>query len=202
MKGFTMENHKPTDFMNRIAIGANPAKAGDVPYQMQQIQEDVAKKVANVKVPGENAKAVTFPTHLYLPEGARSIDIRRLVVLAPGSNDVIMSFQAPEGSTVMFTHYGVFNDALDASLVEFVPTVNFQRVYPFQGDPNDNFRINLGLTVDLGNNALIEAPLQVNPGDTVRWTAVNNDVVNVIMGVRMKGYIDSTGLRPTRVFGG
>ena len=197
-----MDTHNPLDFMNKVAIGANPAKSGDVPYQFDSLQKDIAKKVAEVPVPGQNAKAITLPRHLHLPEGARSIDIRRLAVFSPGSNTLLMSFQAPEGSTVMFTHYGIFNDGLDASLLEFVPTVNFQRVYPFQGDPMDNFKINLGLTVDLGNNALIEAPLQVNPGDTVRWTCVNNALVDVIMGVRMKGYIDSTSQRTTRAFGG
>lgn len=184
-RGFDMSQKSALDLVN-VGIGAG----GDVEKRLRVQQQK------------SQAEDVRLPRHLFIPEGAESVDIRRLVLLAPASNDVILELTNTFGSTLFFTHYAIFNDALDASLVEFVPTIDNRRIYPYHGNPQDNFRIALGLAPDLSNTSLIEGQLQVDPGRTVRWRAINNDVVNVIMGVRMKGYIDSATIRPNRRFGG
>jgi len=153
----------------------------------------------------ESAKmpvSVAFPPHLYVPYGAESVDMRRLANVTPGTNVELIRFTAPQGRKVKFIGYGVFCDALMFALVNFVPTVNGRRVFPYHGDPQRNFKIALGISSDLGNNALISCQLDLEPGQTLIWTFYNNDVVDVAAGVRMSGYVDSSIVRATGRFGG
>lgn len=187
-KGFDLSTQNPTDFLN-TAVGS----ATSTRIQRQEEKTEGTDQKVNI---------TQFPRHLFTPEGARSIDIRNLAIIPPATTFDILVFTAPEATTVFFTHYAIFNDALLFANVEFLPTVNHRRIYPFHGEPSNNFKIALGLAPDLSNNSLIEGQLQVNPSETVRWTVTNSDVVDVVMGVRMKGYIDSTTSRINRVFGG
>lgn len=144
-----------------------------------------------------------LPRHLFTPEGARSLDMRNLAIVPAGTvGATLLSFTAPEGTACFFTGYAIFNDGLAFSLLEFLPLIDEKRIFPYHGDPNSNFKIALGLGPDLGNESIIDCQLQLEPGQTLKWLVTNNDVVDVTMGVRMKGYIDSRTSRPTRVFGG
>lgn len=148
---------------------------------------------------------VEMPPHVYpfVPLGAQSLDFRKLCnVLASTTRQLLFSFQAPPGSRTVFTAYAIFSDAQNADLTEFVPEVDGKRVFPYHGDPANNFKINLGLAPDVSNNALIPAQLVLEPGQTISWYLTNTDTVDVAMGIRMVGYFDASAKRVTPRFGG
>jgi hypothetical protein len=145
---------------------------------------------------------VQLPRHLFVPEGAESVDIRRAFSVTAGTSIDILRFVAPPGARTYFLGYAIFNDALTFANVDFIPTVNGSRILKYHGDPQSNFKIALASTVDLGNNALSPIQLALNPGEVLNWRAVNNETVDVVMAVRMVGYIDSTNTRTNLRFGG
>lgn len=148
---------------------------------------------------------VELPSHVYpyIPVGCQPLDFRKLCSVDPATTKLeFMSFVAPVGTKTIFQAYAVFSDARDASLTEFVPTVDGQRVFPYHGDPTDNFKIALGLAPDMSNSALIAAQLILEPGQKMAWYVSNFDSVAAAMGVRMVGYFDSSALRTTPRFGG
>lgn len=160
-----------------------------------------AKKTEQLRKP----IPVELPSHIYpyAPLGSQPLDFRKLCnVTAGSSNLAFMSFTAPQGSRTVFQAYAIFSDALNANLTNFVPTVDGQRVFPYHGDPTDNFRIALGLAPDISNNALIPSQLILEPGQKMTWFVSNTDTVDVAMGVRMVGYFDVSAPRVTPRFGG
>ncbi len=148
------------------------------------------------------ATPVALPKHLFIPESAQSVDIRRVATIPLGSSGTLMTFTAPQSVTTRFISYGVFSDALLEADIAFIPKVNGNRIFPFHGDPTDNFKIGLGLAPDLSNSALISCQLNMNPGDILTWDVVNNSVVDTVLGVRMVGYVDTTQRRVAARFGG
>lgn len=146
---------------------------------------------------GTKVNAVEFPDHLYIPKSAESVDIRNLASLASAETFEILRFQCPGGAKALFIGYALFNDALLFSEVEFIPRVNGQRILPYHGTPIGNntqqgsYRMSLGLAADIANSALIQCVVGLNPGDVLTWTAINNAAVDVVMGVRMSGYLYS-----------
>lgn len=138
------------------------------------------------------AVAVTFPPHLYIPQGAASIDIRRCCTVTPGSvREIFMSFTAPQGGLTQFISYAIFNDGLLEENYEFKCLVDGSNSLAYHGDPMKNFKIALGLGPDLSNVNLIPIQLAIQPGQTVAWTVTNKSAVNTVMGVRMVGYINT-----------
>jgi hypothetical protein len=151
---------------------------------------------------GETIKQ--FPLHQFTPLGAKSVDIRNAASITNGSTFQLLRWQIPTGMQVFFTGYSIFNDALLFNTVEFIPRVNGSRILPFHGYPqtDGSFKIALGLGPSLDNASLIECQLQLNPGDILTWDAINNAGVDVVMGVRMKGYAAAGNIRTNGVFGG
>jgi hypothetical protein len=148
---------------------------------------------------------VLLPPHIFpnMPLGCQPLDFRKLCnVLASSTKVNFMSFTAPEGSRTVIQAYAIFSDALNASLSAFIPEVDGNRVFPYHGDPTDNFKMSLGLSPDISNNALIPAQLILEPRQTITWFVTNTDTVDVAMGVRMVGYFDSSARRVTPRFGG
>lgn len=148
---------------------------------------------------------VELPPHIFpnVPLGAQSLDFRKLCLVVAGSTkQLLFEYAAPPGSRTVFTAYALFSDAANASLTEFLPEVDGQRVYPFHGDPSANFKMNLGLSPDVSNNALIPSQLILEPGQVIRWYLTNTDTVDVAMGVRMVGFFDASAKRVTPRFGG
>lgn len=146
--------------------------------------------------------SVSLPPHLFIPETGQSVDLRRLASVIAATSARLIEFTAPKGAISRFIGYSIFTDALNFGLIEFVPKVNGKRVFPYHGDPQDNYKIGLGLGPDLSNANVINCVLDLNPGDKLTWDFINNDVVNVAAGVRMIGYIDQTITRKIGRFGG
>jgi hypothetical protein len=137
---------------------------------------------------------VTFPPHLFIPQGAASIDIRRCCTVTPGSvREIMMSFTAPQGGLTQFISYAIFNDGLLEENYEFKCLVDGSNALAYHGDPMKNYKIALGLGPDLSNVNLIPIQLAIQPGQTVTWTVTNNSAVDTVMGVRMVGYINTVG---------
>jgi hypothetical protein len=156
---------------------------------------------------------VEMPKHLAPPSQAQTVDFQRAAIIQAGFTVDLITF-TPQlhgilGANVIFTHYGVFNDGLMAWNFAFQPLVNNQRVFPYHGNPMDingnesqNFVIQMGQAPDLSDISLKLGMLVLQPTDTLIWRVTNNDVVDVAMGVRMKGYIDQGSRRIERRFGG
>lgn len=165
-------------------------------------KEDLAKIKARQEI---KPTPVELPSHIFpnIPLGSQPLDFRKLCLVAAASVETeFMSFLAPNGSRTVFQAYAIFSDALDADKTEFIPRVDGVRVFPYHGDPTNNFKINLGLAPDISNNALIPSQLVLEPGQRITWYVTNTDTVDVAMGVRMVGYFDSSARRVTPRFGG
>jgi hypothetical protein len=185
--------------MQNYSMGIKPAGAKldnygnpiDNPFcPVVPTTEDQASKIYE---PSPEIIAVP-PPHMEAPRGAETLDIRRAVVLTPGSIDVeIISFTCPEGANVWINQYAVYNDGSDASLIDFKPLVDGRRVIGYHGDPNDNYKINLAIVDNLSDIALIRCQIILSPNQTFRWLATNNDINNLSFGVRMRGYFDFSG---------
>lgn len=150
---------------------------------------------------------VQLPDNIFLPPNATSIDIRRVANVDPATvNAPFMGFRAPEGAVARFTHYAVFSDGTLAAGQRFFPRINGNRIFPYHGDPGVDgegaFEINLGLSPDLGNEALVSCNLTLNPNELIQWSITNTNAVAIAMGVRMVGYLEYTAQRENNNFGG
>lgn len=146
---------------------------------------------------------VEFPPHLFIPDGAQSLDFRRVAnIPSPTTNYELFKFVAPPGAVTRFISYGIFNDGLIASDYNFLPLVDGSRIFPYHGDPSDNFRIYLGLGPDLSNTSMIPCQLYLQPGQVLQWLVTNTSGVDCSLGVRMAGYFDTAQRRVTGRFGG
>jgi hypothetical protein len=146
---------------------------------------------------------IELPRHLYIPEGAQSIDIRKSCQVQPATTkELLMSFTAPAAGVTQFIAYGIFSDAEFSTTIEFLPEVSGARIFPYHGDPTNNFKMSLGLAPDLANTSLIPCQLTLEPGQRVDWFVTNTGTVTTVLGVRMVGYIDATQKRVAPRFGG
>jgi len=185
------------NYMKKFVQGFNPLAFADAVSASGK--EDQEKRL---EMSGKMPTAVSLPDHLFIPRTGQSVDIRRLANVLPATSTELIVFTAPPGQKTKFIGYGVFSDALLFNLVNFIPTVNGKRIFPFHGDPQVNYKIALGVAPDLSNNAMINCQLDMNPGEVLKWTFFNNDVVAVAAGVRMVGYVDVTVTRTAGRFGG
>lgn len=151
---------------------------------------------------GTNPIAVAFPPHLFIPDGAQSLDLRTLANVPPSTTIDLLTFTAPKGGFVQFISYGIFFDALMFDLINLVPLVDGLRVFPYHGNPDRKYKIGLGTGSDLSNVNLISCQLTLQPGQELVWKFTNNDVVDVAAGVRMSGYFDQSTIRKAGRFGG
>jgi hypothetical protein len=146
---------------------------------------------------------VNFPPHLYIPQGAQSLDLRRVVsISSPSSNVLLFSFTCPPGAITRFIKYGIFNDGQNGANYDFLPLVDKGRIFPYHGDPTQNYKIYLGVGPDLSESSMIPCQLSLQPGQTLEWYISNSSGVNTSMGVRMVGYFDTTQKRVQGRFGG
>jgi hypothetical protein len=185
------ENRDPTqiDINQRVRSG----------HLIESLQDRNARQKRLEK---DEATRVELPSHLYIPEDGVSLDFRKNCVITPGTTrEVLMEFTAPVGCVTRFIGYGVFTDALFSTDVEFVPLVDNSRVFPYHGDPGNNFKISLGLGPDLSNINLVQTNLSMQPGQIMKWLVSNLSSVETVMGVRMVGFYDMTNKTRATRFG-
>ena len=174
------------------------------PTQADVFVPEVAQ-ARNVEVMQDlkNGLQIKLPKHLYIPENAQSVDLRRVDSVNPATTIEIIRFTCPQSTVVRFIGYGVFSDATNFGVIGFLPLVNGNRILPFHGDPQNGFKIGLGLAPDLSNNSIIQCSIKLSPGDLLQWYATNGDpILNNTLGVRMVGYVDVDQIRRDERFGG
>jgi len=145
---------------------------------------------------------IDLPYHLFIPEGAESIDARRVANIPSPTTDLeLFRYVAPPGAVTRFIAYGVYNDGDNAAFYRFLPLLDGSRIFRYHGDPLNNFEIDLGVAPDLSENSMIGCQLVLQPGQVLRWLVTNTSGVDTSMGVRMKGYFDTQQKRQTPMFG-
>lgn len=193
------EGHNMPKYNNQ----SGGAKSASNPFaSMQMTLEMLYQRMNDIANLLKNPKPVTLPYNFFAPDGADILDLRTLASVSGGATDQIFKFKTPPNTNVRIIKYGVFNDVLDAVDVDFIPKVNGKRVLQYHGDPNDKFRINLSVGVDLSDNALIPCSLFLRPGDEFTWDARNGSAVEAPLGVRVVGFVDMITKRGEQNFGG
>ena len=150
-------------------------------------------------------REVMFPKHLYIPKDAEPLDIKDLCELAPNMSDfgTLMTLKANKAEQIVITHYAVWTDAEDANEIEFRFDIENNPLYRLHGRPNSptdptKYTINLGISPDLSNLALVPAYAVVSPEKYLRVRVINRatDSVDIRpVGVRLVGYSESIGRR-------
>lgn len=137
-----------------------------------------------------NPTPILLPRYTTAPEGAETVDIRRIAVLDPGESFTLYEFTCQPGTTTVFFGYALYTDALDNADILWLPTLDSRRILAYHGDPADNYKINLALGIDLSQANLIPCQVFMQPGQILRWQVTNNGSAQASMGVRMSGYLD------------
>jgi hypothetical protein len=176
-------------------------------FLAREINKEAREKAEQVSPSGvdkkPSAEITKLPFNHFTPNGATPVDLRKLTVVPQNTTlATLFSFTVPQGFIFIWNHYALFNDALLTDQSYFRISVNNNPVLRYHGDPNDDFKLSLGATADLGNNGLIEAGIIIQPNQTLKVEVINTDNVDVTMGCRVKGYVDNANkLQPYR-FGG
>ena len=188
-------------FKNKQSSLTDQSNSGNADYLKTVQMSREGEKGRNIKT--EKPTEINLPKHLYIPAGAESLDIRRVINVPPATVDYeLMSITAPAGSQMVFTNYGVYNDGDNGINYEFRPSIDGSRIFRYHGDPTQNYKIYLGLAPDLSNASMIPCQLTLLPGQTLKWLITNTSTVNSSMGVRMTGYLDTSSIRVQSRFGG
>lgn len=185
-----------------------------IPQPKSQQQKSSANPVAQLfnALLNETKEAVSLlkegvqiklPDNVAAPIDSDSVDLRRLVLVESNTNsEVIFRFQAPKGTNVLITNYGVFTDILSGQEFKVTPKVNGSRILQYHGDPNLDFAINLSLGPDLTDDSLVPCQIHLRPNDILTWEASNLSANAAPIGVRIKGHVDKSGGNRTGNFGG
>ena len=168
------------------------------PGQGEKQQRGTGRREDPIHKPVE----ISLPSHLFIPPTAQSIDMRNLFDVTAGTRQTLIDFVAPTGGLTTILGYAIFNDGLLAADFDFFPTIDNKRVWPFHGDPLDNFRIFIGLGPDLSNANLFQSYTTMQPGQRLKIDAENRAAVDTSMGARVVAYVDKTQPRDQRRFGG
>jgi len=141
----------------------------------------------------DNPVPVLQPRHLEAPEGAKTINLLKIVSVAAGATVNLYSFTCKPGSTVVFYTYELITESVQASgVVEWFAKIDGRKLFHFHGDPTSNFRL-LDATTIL-NVGFSETPVKcqvlMEPGQILTWEVKNNSGGALLIGARMSGYLD------------
>jgi hypothetical protein len=178
------------------------SSGGNINFTEATLPEDTIELKKNQARINPKPIAVELPHHLFIPANVQNLDLRKLATVSSGTiKQEFFRFKCPPGATTRFIAYAIYNDGDIAANYRFDPEVNGNRVFPYHGDPTDNYRISLGLSPDLSNNALIPCQLTLMPEQEIIWYITNTSTVATDMGIRMVGYFDTTQRLVTPRFG-
>jgi hypothetical protein len=152
---------------------------------------------------------ILLPKNFNPPPGAKSLDLASALNVVTGGTVTIMTFTPPQGFTAFLTSFATATDALTPPTTpanfEFNPSISGQRIYEYDGDPMDNFKISVidGLNrVGLSNIALRQGYYLLAAGQTVTWNATNNSGATILMAVRQVGFMVQGTPTNEELFGG
>lgn len=154
---------------------------------------------------------VASPLHLQAPEGARTLDLRRLINVPDGSVDLtLMEFQCLAGATTVLYFYSLIYPAVPGTVtpaIQWLPTIDGQRVLQYHGSPgtslspNPTTILDQATAFDFTTSGLVRCQILMQPGQTMRWGVSNSSGAAQNMGVRMTGYVDFTQQLQAKKFG-
>lgn len=153
---------------------------------------------------------VSFPEHLFIPQGSESIDIAQICEVAKNNGIAdepfkMMTLKPEKGEEIYILSYGLYTDAELGSDVEFFLKINGKKALRLHGRPDSatdptKYSLNFGLSPDLSNNGLKNCQILLTPNDTFIVEAVNrNTDLTIPMGVRLVGYVLNTNNKSTKV---
>jgi hypothetical protein len=141
---------------------------------------------------------IELPAHLFIPEGASSLDPRAMGLIPVGTEkEVLLEYRVPKGMQARIIAYGIFNDGLNEEDAQFYPEINGVRTLKnhgrpvYKGDPqnpNVEYIMSLGLAPDLSNVSLIKCNIFMKENDVFIFKVTNRALVETKMGARLVGY--------------
>jgi hypothetical protein len=153
---------------------------------------------------------VSLPNHLYIPDGAESIDIAQICEVAKSTGATEEPFKmitlAPEkGEEYYLLNYGLYTDAELGSDIEFYLKINGKKALRLHGRPDSatdptKYTLDYGLSPDLSNNGLKNCQIILTPNDVFTVEAINrNEDLAIPMGVRLVGYVLNSNAKSTKL---
>ena len=147
---------------------------------------------------------VQLPLNYAVPDGAESLNLWRIDTLADATSFVartVFTFVAPSTGITRIMYYSLYSSVgVGDKRVSFLPRKDGTRVYPYHGDPEENYALfSTGSTAEsMGSNSLMYAPLTLLPGQTLTWSVIVRPQgdppvplpVGSLAGVRLVGYVD------------
>jgi hypothetical protein len=179
---------------NRQQTGGLPSRASSLLNPVTTGGEDKRKNEEAQK--HADPPSIMLPLNYAVPENADSISLWNIEDIAPGvTGHILLEFTAAQAGVTRILKYALFTNALGGTDIEFLPTRDGVRAYPYHGNPMNSGKITQPLTDNLGDGSLVNAPITLLPGQTVRWLVSNNSLAVASCGVRIFGYVDQNVLR-------
>lgn len=202
-----MENRRP--LFGRDSYGVNPSLGtpkltpfGDPrPHPMDAVTPTTPREAYEIKNAYENPVPTLLPRHLYAPEGARTINLQRVISVAPGANVPLFDFECFKDTSLVIFQYGLFTDAPPLSGLQWYPTVDGSRVLEYHGDPANGFTMSEPTGTSLSSTDLVPCQILMEPGQKLAWSVQNGSNAAALMGVRMVGYLDMSQRLMSSKFG-
>jgi hypothetical protein len=161
---------------------------------------EVVKKVRDTY---ENAVPIILPRQMAAPEGARTIDLVKVITVPDATTLDIYQFQCRPGSTTIIFGYSLWSSAVFGSDLIWTPTIDGRRVLQNHGAPSAN-GVNI-IQTPVGNadqmESIISCQILMEPGQIFKWTATNNSGAPVKMAARTVGYFDMSQRLTSSKFG-
>lgn len=172
--------------------------------------DELLKELQELKELMLRPREIILPRHQYIPPEAISVDWRTNCLVEENttlaSPAVFINYKAKTNETIILTNYAIYTDAENANEVEFFVEVSGRkqlgdhgRPYPGSDGFDNKWKLNIGVSPDLSNAALIPCYIVIKPNDIFKVTGINlSTSLKKPMGVRFVGYKDSISSRPDR----
>lgn len=171
--------------------------------------ETILQIIKALKAKGQSVP-IALPDHLYIPDGAESLDIADICevakALTPDEDPFkILTLKPTKGEEFYILQYGLYTDAELSADVEFWLKVNGKKALRFHGRPDSptnptKYTLNYGLSPDLSNNGLKACQILLTPNDTFTVEAINrNEDIAIPMGVRVVGYVLNSNQKSSKL---
>jgi hypothetical protein len=157
------------------------------------ISPEMAEEIKNTY---EFPIPVILPRQSHAPEGARTVDLRRLVTVANGGTSQVVNMSCLPSATLVFLKYALVLPSGGFPNVTWSPTVDGKRVLQYHGDQGVSggaqpmTTLNISTGNDFSAVSLVDCQLLLQPGQNMSWNVTNNSGAPIQMGVRLVGYLD------------
>lgn len=194
LQGYQRQFQQNMDSPAEPMVNNTPTSALD---QMRQMENT-----------GEFPQAVALPPHLFVPPTAQVLAITSpQTSIGAGATVDVITWVAPKSRTTRILTYSFFSENQGA--VQIIPLVDGKRVLPYHGtpvpgQPTQNFIIRAGGFEPFAafSPFVFQCILDLEPGQTMIWRAVNSGGAPANVQIKLDGYVDNALLRKNNRFGG